>query len=100
MVTAELIVAHAGMGTIITALELGKPILVMPRREYLHETRNDHQVATVNQFARREGIIVAMDEKELFSKLDQAEVFSASTRISREASAELISTIRSFIHCS
>src|SRR4051794_31546743 len=27
---ANVVVAHAGMGSIITALELGKPILVMP----------------------------------------------------------------------
>ena len=42
---ATMVVAHAGMGSIITALELGKPILVMPRRGHLQETRNDHQVA-------------------------------------------------------
>ena len=28
---ADVVVAHAGMGSIITALEMGKPILVMPR---------------------------------------------------------------------
>src|SRR5690349_506002 len=34
---AKAVVAHAGMGSIITALELGKPILVMPRRGDLRE---------------------------------------------------------------
>lgn len=29
---ATIIVAHAGMGSIISALEIGKPIVVMPRR--------------------------------------------------------------------
>ena len=43
-------VAHAGMGSILTAMEFGKPILVMPRRGALMETRNDHQVATARRF--------------------------------------------------
>ena len=45
------IVAHAGMGTILTALEIGKPLLVMPRRAALGEHRNDHQLATARRFA-------------------------------------------------
>ena len=37
--TASLVIAHAGMGSIITALELGKRIIVMPRRAKLGEHR-------------------------------------------------------------
>ena len=48
---ASLVIAHAGMGSIITALELGKRIIVMPRRADLGEHRNDHQVATAKRFA-------------------------------------------------
>ena len=47
---AAVLVAHAGTGSILTALELGRPILVMPRRADLRETRNDHQIATATRF--------------------------------------------------
>lgn len=67
---ASLVVAHAGMGSIITALEHGKPILVMPRRGDLAETRNDHQVATAKRFREIGAVLVAMDENELLSRLD------------------------------
>ncbi len=97
---ADLIVAHAGMGSIITALEIGKPILIMPRRASLQETRNEHQVATAVQFAKRDGVVVAMDESELASKLDHSETFELRTKLSSEASPELISTIRDFIESS
>jgi hypothetical protein len=40
---ARLVVAHAGMGTILTAAELGKPLILMPRRAKFNEHRNDHQ---------------------------------------------------------
>ena len=58
--TAQFVVAHAGMGSIITALELGKPIIVMPRRGDLSETRNDHQIATAKHFIQHPGIAVAL----------------------------------------
>ncbi|WP_234397791.1 glycosyltransferase [Sneathiella glossodoripedis] len=59
---AELIISHAGMGTIITAQTTGKPLLIMPRRGQLKETRNDHQVATARKFCGKSGIFVADDE--------------------------------------
>lgn len=68
---ATAIVAHAGMGTIINALELGKPILVMPRRGDLAETRNDHQLATAERFRELGLVEVAQDERELADRLDQ-----------------------------
>src|SRR5690606_27179150 len=49
---ADLIIAHAGTGTIFTALELRKPIIVMPRLHEYGEHRNDHQVATVERFKK------------------------------------------------
>ena len=56
---ASVVVAHAGMGAIISALEIGKPVVVMPRRGALRETRNDHQVATAERFGVRGRVIVA-----------------------------------------
>ena len=40
---ASVIVAHAGMGNIITACENQVPIIVMNRQYKLGEHRNDHQ---------------------------------------------------------
>ncbi|MCK1712902.1 MULTISPECIES: glycosyltransferase [unclassified Bradyrhizobium] len=94
---ASLVVAHAGMGSIITALELGKKILVMPRRASLGEHRNDHQVATAKRFAAQGRIEVAFDEGELADKLDHLDVRNGSERLGGEASPQLIRTLRTFI---
>jgi UDP-N-acetylglucosamine transferase subunit ALG13 len=94
---ARVVVAHAGMGSIITALELGKPIIVMPRRGDLRETRNDHQVATAKHFARQDRIVVAFDERELLEKLDQTETLCCSAPISGVASPQLIAVLRAFL---
>lgn len=61
----SLIVAHAGIGTVLTAQRFRKPILLFPRRAALGEHRNDHQLATVAQLKGRPGVIVIEDESEL-----------------------------------
>jgi UDP-N-acetylglucosamine transferase subunit ALG13 len=94
---ATLLVAHAGMGSILTALERGRPILVMPRRGDLMETRNDHQVATARRFAAQGRVSVAMDEHELVGRLNDLQSVSAAPTIGRFASAELLETVRSFV---
>lgn len=94
---ADVIVAHAGMGSILTALELGKPIVVMPRREHLHETRSDHQFATSQRFGAQGRVIVALNEGDLCARLDEADKLAASERISAQASPQLMATIQAFL---
>lgn len=95
---ARVLVAHAGMGSILTALEAGKPILVMPRRGDLQETRNDHQIATARQFQSLGRVAVALDEHELPRKLDEIESLASSEPISRYASPRLLAAVQRFIH--
>lgn len=97
MQRASLIVAHAGMGSIISSLELGKPIVVMPRRACFRETRNDHQVAATQRFGAIGRVVVAEDERQLAEKIDFALTLGNRERISSQASPQLITAIRRFI---
>lgn len=94
---ATAIVAHAGMGSIITALTYGKPIIIMPRRADLGEQRNDHQLATAARFEGRPGVLVARDETELPGLLGSLADLRAADPIPEFASAGLIKAIRDFI---
>lgn len=94
---AELIVAHAGMGSIITALEMGKRIVVMPRRAALGEHRNDHQLATARYMAEQDLVTVADDAGELVRLLEEPDVAVPRPRISRVASPPLMNRIASFL---
>lgn len=74
---SDLMVAHAGMGSVLTALELARPLLVLPRRGRHQETRNDHQVDTALHL-RGQGVMcgglpvqVALHEEEIGPMLDQ-----------------------------
>jgi UDP-N-acetylglucosamine transferase subunit ALG13 len=95
---AEVIVAHAGMGSVLTAMELGKPLVLMPRRGDLLETRNDHQLATARWLAQRPGIFVALDEAQLPTALAAARASAQGTAtIAAHAAPELLEAIRRFI---
>lgn len=91
-------VAHAGMGTVLTALELGKPLLLLPRRGDLHETRNDHQLATARWLQDRPGIHIAWEAPELAPLLDR---MVGTVRLAAPSGsapdARLIDAIRGFI---
>lgn len=69
---ADLVVGHAGIGTIISRLSINKPILIMARRFSLKEHRNDHQVATLKKFKDCKNIFIAENEHELSQKIDFA----------------------------
>ena len=99
LLAADVIVAHAGMGTIITALEMGRPILIMPRQVTFGEVRNNHQFSTARRFMDLNYATVAFDEVELKAKLDKlAESVSCQNLAGAIGpSPLLIKTIQEFI---
>ena len=96
---AELIVSHAGMGTILTALQTGTPALLLQRKGGLGDTRNGHQIATAKKFEGRPGLTVVMDEADLPVALDRCLSGPAKSagRLPPVADPRLISTLRDFI---
>jgi UDP-N-acetylglucosamine transferase subunit ALG13 len=95
--SASVIISHAGMGTILSALYHGKPILVMPKLASRGEHRNEHQTATARRMMEMGGVNVAFDEEELRQKLDHLDDLASGRKIGSFASENLLSGIRGFI---
>lgn len=95
---ADLVVGHAGMGTVITAGEHGRAIVIMPRRASLGEHTNDHQVDTAGWLGGRRGIFVAEDEHALPPALDRARASAggAVETIGARAPEDFLARIRAF----
>lgn len=93
---ARLVVAHAGMGSVITASQFMKPIVMLPRRKGQGEHTTDHQIATANWLRGKPGVHIADDDAELGPRIAEAlaagpprePVFPA------EAPAEFIARLR------
>jgi UDP-N-acetylglucosamine transferase subunit ALG13 len=94
---ATLIIAHAGMGTILSALLQGKPILVMPKKASLGEHRNEHQLATARHMQAMGHVSVAFDEAELLASLNHLGELPSRKSIGPFASESLITAIRDYI---
>ncbi|AJY46970.1 glycosyltransferase [Martelella endophytica] len=95
---AALLIGHAGMGTIIGALEMAKPLVIMPRLARFGEHRNDHQLATTQRFSNKPGIYVAKDKAEMFDLLDRRDELTGSGRdVSATATPQLLQALKDFI---
>jgi UDP-N-acetylglucosamine transferase subunit ALG13 len=95
---ASLIISHAGMGTILTALLHGKPILVMPKRASLGEHRSEHQVATARRMAELGMVHMADDEESLRDWLDRLDSIRPVRPIGPHAQPALTKRLNDYIH--
>ncbi|NTW23651.1 MAG: glycosyl transferase family 28 [Lentimicrobium sp.] len=94
---ADLIVSHAGMGTIISALRHSKPIIVMPRLAKYHEHRNDHQLATARSFGKLGYVKDVYDSAGLYAALDNSKTMKPAPKIGSAASEQLLTFLKLFI---
>jgi UDP-N-acetylglucosamine transferase subunit ALG13 len=94
---SDLVISHAGMGSILTALCAAKPILIMPRLTKYKEHRNDHQVGTAENFSQHAGCHVFNDVDQLNNAYTAAINESQSASINSFAPDETISNLRKLI---
>lgn len=98
---ARVVVGHAGMGSIITAMTFRKPTLIMARRAHLGEHRNDHQEATLQRFRSRSGLHAVTNATDLAEQLNgilAAGAQNSGNGVAPFAEERLIERLSSFIH--
>jgi UDP-N-acetylglucosamine transferase subunit ALG13 len=69
---ADIVICHAGTGSLITALREGCRVVAVPRQATLKEVYDDHQVEIARSFAVRGLIEVANNVDELAAALAKA----------------------------
>ncbi len=95
---SRLVVAHAGVGSIVTAGELRRPIVVLPRRAHLGEHTSDHQVETAGWLRAKPWVHVADDEDALPGCIAAAaEAAARDGRLAAVADPDFIARLRRFI---
>ena len=93
---ASVVLAHAGMGSVINSLIASKPVVVFPRKASLGEHRNEHQLATCSKLVNLKGCYIAYEPDELFETLDELSTLEGGS-IGRFANDDLLTSIDHFI---
>ena len=93
---SDVVIAHAGTGTIIKSLEYRKPIILMARESLKGETRNDHQLHTVELLAKQNHIHCFKDLSSLDMLLKNMPGH-VGDEVSHSASKQLIDAIANFV---
>jgi len=95
------VVAHAGMGTILTSLRFCRPLVLLPRKAALGEHRTDHQAATAHRLQHLAGVRVAWETVQLPALLGSASSGEGHSpqeeQLPPYAEARLIARLRQYI---
>lgn len=70
---ADVVVGHAGAGTVLTALINGTPTVVVPRRKELDEHKTEHQFDLADAIEDRPGVFVVRDIAALQAAIEAAD---------------------------
>ncbi|MEJ6006638.1 glycosyltransferase [Paucibacter sp. AS339] len=92
----DLIVSHVGMGTVITASEMGRPLLMMPRRVALAEVTSNHQEATAQWLVKKAGVCIVENEADLLHRIEESAQMAGPGKLN-QTSQPLIQGLNQFI---
>lgn len=73
--TADLVICHGGVGTIMTALNAKRKILAAARLEKYGEHVNDHQIQLLEAFEERGFLVYMKDLDQIGTYLNQIKTF-------------------------
>ena len=80
---SDLIITHAGVGSIMTCLKLGKIAIVVPRLKKFDEHRDDHQLQITRELEKQGKILAVYDIDKLEKIILKARTWKPK-RLSKE----------------
>lgn len=94
---AALIVSHAGIGTIISARQFKKPIVIVPRLKKYHEHNNDHQLEIAETIKTRPWVRVVEDLDLLEESIRELKGRPLTEGVEEAGKRGVIDVIRKFL---
>lgn len=69
----SLVITHSGVGSIITAMQDGKPVIVFPRLSKYKEHVDDHQCEIAEAFSKKNYVLLCGENDDLAEMITKAE---------------------------
>jgi UDP-N-acetylglucosamine transferase subunit ALG13 len=74
--SADLVITHAGVGSVFLALRKGKKVIVVPRMRKFGEHSDDHQIQVAKELEKQRMIIGVYDIEDLEEAIKKSKNFS------------------------
>ena len=68
---ADIVITHGGVGSILSAVKLGKKVIAVPRLKKYGEHINDHQLQVIEKMTKDGYILSAEDENMIAEKINE-----------------------------
>lgn len=92
---ADLVIAHSGVGTIITAIRAKKPVVVFPRLAKYKEHVDDHQLDIARAFEMKKYVLCCYENDDLLEKINKCKDFQFDEYVSQQK--QIIGIIKNFL---
>ena len=92
---ADLVIAHSGVGTIITAIHAKKPVEVFPRLAKYKEHVDDHQLDIARAFEMKKYVLCCYENDDLLEKINKCKSFHFDEYVSQQK--QIIGIIKNFL---
>lgn len=86
---SDIVVSHAGSGSIIDTLGLKKPLVLIPRLKKFGEHSNNHQFETAESLDRA-GLAILADGRNFADKMKFAEKFKPTVRFEKKKTIKIL----------
>jgi UDP-N-acetylglucosamine transferase subunit ALG13 len=94
---ARIIISHAGAGSIITALEYNKPLILVPRMKKFGEHIDDHQIQIAKELRKKGKAIVVFNIKYLGNVIQKIRM--KKYKKTKKKQSKIIKIISNYISC-
>ncbi len=92
---ADIVITHSGVGTIMTALNAHKPVMVFPRMKKYGEHVDDHQLDIANTFVKKGYVMCYEQNRSIAEQIMECRSRKFASYTSRQSN--IIQLIRDYI---
>lgn len=92
----DLLITHSGVGTIISGVTRGKPVIVYPRLSKFGEHVDDHQLEIAQSFSEQNLVLLCAEGESLAKKI--AEARNTEFAVYRSQRTAVLHTVREFLN--
>lgn len=93
---ARIVVCHGGAGTIITALNEGKPVIAVPRMKKYKEHINDHQLELVDALSKNNKILAVHNIELIENALNSSFINSSKNLVDNK---KMVNSLKDYLNC-